>query len=70
MINGGEQGPFLSAITRKDGEKRICEVRMIRLPDNKLVGVWTDVTRREIAEARLRKREKTLLRVKNELEKM
>jgi len=69
MINGGEQGPFLSAITRKDGEKRICEVRMIRLPDNKLVGVWTDVTRREIAEARLRKREKTLLRVKNELEK-
>lgn len=69
MISGTEQGPFLSAIVCKDGEKRICEVRMIRLPDNKLVGVWTDVTRREIAESRLREREKTLLRVKDELEK-
>jgi PAS domain S-box-containing protein len=69
MISGAKQGPFLSTIVCKDGEKRICEVRMIRLPDNKLVGVWTDVTRREIAESRLRKREKTLLKVKDELEK-
>lgn len=69
MISGAEQGPFLSAIVCKDGERRTCEVRMIRLPDNKLVGVWTDVTRREIAETRLRKREKTLLRVKDELGK-
>jgi signal transduction histidine kinase len=69
MISGAEQGPFLSTIVCKDGEKRNCEVRMIRLPDDKLVGVWTDVTRREIAEARLRKRERTLLRAKDELEK-
>jgi signal transduction histidine kinase len=69
MISNAEQGPYLSTIVCKDGQKKICEVRMMKLPDYKLVGVWTDVTRREIAESRLRKREKTLLRVKDELEK-
>lgn len=68
MINGSQPDPFLSTITCKSGEEKICETRIIELPDGKLVGVWTDVTRREIAETELRSREKTLVKTKEELE--
>jgi signal transduction histidine kinase len=68
MINGAETEPFLSTIICKSGKEKICETRIIGLPDGKLVGVWTDVTRREIAETELRSREKALVKAKEELE--
>lgn len=68
MINGSQPEPFLSTIICKNGRGKICETRIIELPDGKLVGVWTDVTRREIAETELRSREKALVKAKEELE--
>jgi signal transduction histidine kinase len=68
MISGSQQEPFLSTIICKNGREKICETRIIGLPDGKLVGVWTDVTRREIAETELRSREKALVKAKEELE--
>jgi PAS domain S-box-containing protein len=57
MMRGPTTIPFLSRIVRKDGTTIICEVRCVELPDGMVVGVWTDVTRREVAEEELRKRE-------------
>ena len=68
MINASEREPFLSTIVCKNGQEKICETRIIKLPDGKLVGVWTDVTRREIAETELRSRERALVKAKEELE--
>lgn len=68
MIRGSRKEPFLSTVVCKDGGEKICETRIIGLPDGKVVGVWTDVTRREIAENELRSREKALVKAKEELE--
>jgi PAS domain S-box-containing protein len=57
MMAGRVQDPFLSRIVRKDGSTTICEVRCVELRDGIMVGVWTDVTRREVAEEELRIRE-------------
>jgi PAS domain S-box-containing protein len=57
MMRGSAQTPFLSHITRKDGTSIVCEVRCVDLGNRIMVGVWTDVTRREVAEEELRIRE-------------
>jgi PAS domain S-box-containing protein len=60
MIQGITQNPFLSRIVRKDGTVIICEVRCVELENGFIVGVWTDVTRREVAEEELRLKEARL----------
>jgi PAS domain S-box-containing protein len=57
MMAGATENPFLSRIVRKDGSTITCEVRCVELGDGIMVGVWTDVTRREVAEEELRIRE-------------
>lgn len=57
MIQGIAQNPFLSRIVRRDGSVIICEVRCVELENGFIVGVWTDVTRREVAEEELRLKE-------------
>jgi PAS domain S-box-containing protein len=57
MMADPNHPPFLSRIVRKDGSVTICEVRCVSQSDGLMVGVWTDVTRREVAEEELRIRE-------------
>jgi PAS domain S-box-containing protein len=42
-------------IVCKDGTRKVCETRIVVLPNGMQVSIWTDVTRREEAEAALRK---------------